>query len=89
MPDLSDLPKKPRVRIRVSNKNLAQLKRVMTQLQKKCKIQESVITRVDGLSKDKVRDNKINIGNVNNVGYQFNLIEEYLNNNKIRLMKIL
>ena len=37
--------------------------------------------KVDGLSKDKVRDNKINIGNVNNVGYQFSLIEEYLNNN--------
>ena len=36
---------------------------------------------MDGLSKDKVRDNKINIGNVNNVGYQFSLIEEYLNNN--------
>ena len=81
LPDLSDLPKKPRVRIRVSNTKPAQLKRVMTQLQKKAKIQESVVTRVDGLSKDKVRDNKINIGNVNNVGYQFSLIEEYLNNN--------
>ena len=81
LPDLSDLPKKPRVRIRVSNTKPAQLKRVMTQIQKKCKVQESVITRVDGLSKDKVRDNKINIGNVNNIGYQFSLIEEYLNNN--------
>ena len=81
LPDLSDLPKKPRVRIRVSNTKPAQLKRVLTQLQKKAKIQESVVTRVDGLSKDKVRDNKINIGNVNNVGYQFSLIEEYLNNN--------
>ena len=81
LPELSDLPKKPRVRIRVSNTKPAQLKRVLTQLRKKAKIQESVITRVDGLSKDKVRDNKINIGNVNNVGYQFSLIEEYLNNN--------
>ena len=81
LPDLSDLPKKPRVRIRVSNTKPAQLKRALTQLQKKAKIQESVVTRVDGLNKEKVRDNKINIGNVNNVGYQFNLIEEYLNNN--------
>ena len=31
--------------------------------------------------KIKFRDNKINIGNVNNIGYQFSLIEEYLNNN--------
>jgi DNA repair exonuclease SbcCD nuclease subunit len=81
LPDLSDLPKKPRVRIRVSNTKPAQLKRVMTQIRKVAKIQESVVTRVDGLSKDKVRDNKINIGNVNNIGYQFSLIEEYLNNN--------
>ena len=81
LPDLSDLPKKPRVRIRVSNTKPAQLKRALTQIRKVAKIQESVVTRVDGLSKDKVRDNKINIGNVNNIGYQFSLIEEYLNNN--------
>ena len=81
LPDISNLSKKPRVRIRVSNTKPAQLKRALTKLQKVAKIQESVVTRVDGLSKDKVRDNKINIGNVNNVGYQFSLIEEYLNNN--------
>ena len=66
MPDLSDLPKKPRVRIRVSNTKPAQLKRLMTKVQKMAKIQESVITRVDGLSTEKVRDKKINIGDVNN-----------------------
>ena len=39
LPELPKFPKKPRVRIRVSNTKPAQLKRVMTQLQKKAKIQ--------------------------------------------------
>jgi len=83
LPDLSDLPNKPRVRVRVSNTKPAQLKRLMTKVQKMAKIQESVITRVDGLSTDKIRDNKVNIGDVSNVGYQFDLISEYLKNNYI------
>lgn len=81
LPELPNLPKKPRVRIRVSNTKPAQLKRVLTKLQKLANIQESVVTRVDGLNKEKVRDNKINIGDVNNVDYQYKLIEDYLNNN--------
>jgi hypothetical protein len=55
----------------------------MTQLQKKAKIQESVITRVDGLSTEKIRDKKINIGDVNNPDYQYDLVSEYLKNNYI------
>ena len=81
LPDLSDLPKKPRVRVRVSNTKPSELKKLMTKVQKMCKIQESVITKVDGLSTEKIRDKKINIGDVNNPDYQFSLIEEYLNNN--------
>ena len=83
LPDLSDLPNKPRIRVRVSNTKPAQLKRLMTKVQKMAKIQESVITRVDGLSTDKIRDNKINIGDVNNPDYQYDLISEYLKNNYI------
>ena len=83
LPDLSDLPNKPRVRVRVSNTKPAQLKRLMTKVQKMAKIQESVITRVDGLSTEKIRDNKINIGDVNSVDYQYKLISEYLKNNYI------
>jgi len=83
LPDLSDLPNKPRVRVRVSNTKPAQLKRLMTKVQKMAKIQESVITRVDGLSTEKIRDKKINIGDVNNVDYQYDLVSEYLKNNYI------
>ena len=83
LPELPDFPAKPRVRIRVSNTKPSQLKKLMTQLQKKAKIQESVITRVDGLSTEKIRDKKINIGDVNNPDYQYDLVSEYLKNNYI------
>ena len=53
----------------------------MAKVHKMGKVQESVISRVDGLSTEKVRNNKINIGDVNSVDYQLKLISEYLNNN--------
>ena len=81
LPDLSDLPLKPRVRVRVQNTTPSQLKKLMTKVQKMAKIQESVITKVDGLSKDKIRDKKINVGDVNNPDYQYELVSEYLKNN--------
>ncbi len=83
LPELPDFPAKPRVRVRVSNTKPSQLKKLMTQLQKKAKIQESVITKVDGLSTEKIRDKKINIGDVNNPDYQYDLVSEYLKNNYI------
>ncbi len=81
LPDLSDLPKKPRLRVRVSNTKPSELKKLMAKVHKMGKVQESVISRVDGLSTEKIRDNKINIGDVNNVDYQLKLISDYLNNN--------
>ena len=81
LPDLSDLPKKPRLRVRVSNTKPSELKKLMAKVHKMGKVQESVISRVDGLSTDKIRNNKINIGDVNSVDYQLELIKEYLNNN--------
>ena len=83
LPDLSDLPLKPRLRVRVSNTKPSQLKKLMTKVQKMAKIQETVISRVDGLSTDKIRDIKINIGDVNNLDYQYELISDYLKNNYI------
>tara|TARA_B100000575_G_scaffold290855_1_gene295403 strand:+ start:205 stop:3363 length:3159 start_codon:yes stop_codon:yes gene_type:complete len=81
LPDLSDLPLKPRARVRVENTTPSQLKKLMTKVQKMANIQESVITKVDGLSKDKIRDKKINVGDVNNPDYQYELVSEYLKNN--------
>ena len=81
LPDLSDLPNKPRLRVRVSNTKPSELKKLMTKIQRMAKVQESVISRVDGLSTEKIRNNKINIGDVNSVDYQLKLISEYLNNN--------
>ena len=81
LPELPNLPNKPRVRIRVSNTKPAQLKRLLAKLHKMTNIQESVVTRVDGLSTETIRDKKINLGDINSVGYQYKLISEYLSNN--------
>ena len=81
LPDLSDLPNKPRLRVRVSNTKPSELKKLMAKIHKMGKVQEAVISRVDGLSTEKIRNNKINIGDVNSVDYQLKLISEYLNNN--------
>ena len=83
LPELPNLPNKPRVRIRVSNTKPAQLKRLLAKLHKMTNIQESVVTRVDGLSTEKIRDKKVNIGDINSVDYQYKLISEYLSNNYI------
>tara|TARA_R100001463_G_scaffold41335_3_gene87220 strand:+ start:3344 stop:6505 length:3162 start_codon:yes stop_codon:yes gene_type:complete len=83
LPKLPDFPAKPRIRVRVSNTKPSQLKKLMVELQKTANIQESVITKVDGLSTDKIRDKKINIGDVNNPDYQYDLVSEYLKNNYI------
>ena len=50
----------------------------MTKIQKMAKVQESVISRVDGLSTEKIQNNKINIGDVNSVDYQLQLIVNIL-----------
>ena len=83
LPDLSDLPMKPRLRVRVENTKPSQLKKLMVKVQKMANIQESVISKVNGLGDDKVRNNKINVGDVNNPDYQYDLISEYLKNNYV------
>ena len=79
--DLSDLPKKARLRVKVSNTTAAELKKCLAVIQHNHGIKEIVVHRTDAL-KDKVRDgNKLDLGDVNNADFQYEMIEEYLNNN--------
>jgi len=79
--DLHDLPKKARLRVRVSNTSGTQLKKCLAVIQHKHGIQEVVVNRTDILT-DRVRDgNKLDLGDVNNPDFQYEMIEEYLNNN--------
>ena len=79
--DLNDLPKKARLRVKVANTTGAELKKCLAVIQHKHGIKEVVVHRTDIL-KDKVRDgNKLDLGDVNNPDFQYEMIEEYLNNN--------
>ena len=82
LPDISNLPKKSRIRMRVSNTLAAEVKRLSTIVRQKYpKTQEITITRIDPLSgTDRIRGNKLDIGDVTDSDYQYELIEEYLNN---------
>ena len=80
VPDVTDMPLKPRLRVRVSNTDPTQIKRTLTQIKKKYKVEEFTVTRMDTLSKQKTGnfDDSLAIGNVRDVEYQNELIKDYL-----------
>ena len=80
VPSVTNMPKKPRLRVRVSNTEPSQIKRALTEIKKKYKVQEFTVTRMDTLSKQKTGnfDDRLAIGNVRDVEFQNELIKDYL-----------
>jgi len=80
VPNVTDMPSKPRLRVRISNTDPSQIKKALTQIKKKYKVQEFTVTRMDTLSKQKTGnfDDKLAIGNVRDVEFQNELIKDYL-----------
>jgi len=80
VPDVSDMPKKPRLRVRISNTDPSQIKRALTEIKKKYQVEEFTVTRMDTISKQKQGnfDDKLAIGNVRDVEFQNELIKDYL-----------
>lgn len=80
VPDVSNMPKKPRLRVRISNTDPSQIKRAITEIKKKYKVQEFTVTRMDTLSRKKIGDFDTNlaIGNIRDVEFQNELITDYL-----------
>ena len=80
VPDVDDMPKKPRLRVRISNTDPSQIKRALTEIKKKYKVQEFTVTRMDTLTKQKIGDfdTNLTIGNVRDVELQNELIKGYL-----------
>jgi DNA repair exonuclease SbcCD ATPase subunit len=80
VPVVTNMPKKPRLRVRISNTDPSQIKRVLTDIKKKYKVEEFTVTRMDTLSKRKTGDydDKLAIGNVKDVEFQNELIRDYL-----------
>ena len=80
VPTVTNMPKKPRLRVRVSNTDPSQIKKALTKIKKQYKVQEFTVTLMDTLSKQKTGnfDDKLAIGNVRDVEFQNELIKDYL-----------
>jgi len=80
VPTVTNMPRKPRLRVRVSNTDPSRIKKVLTDIKKKYKVQEFTVTRMDTLSKQKTGnfDDRLAIGNVRDVEFQNKLIKDYL-----------
>jgi DNA repair exonuclease SbcCD ATPase subunit/DNA repair exonuclease SbcCD nuclease subunit len=80
VPQVTDMPAKPRLRVRITNTESTQIKRALTEIKKKYKVEEFTVTRMDTISKQKQGnyDDKLAIGNVRDIEFQNELIREYL-----------
>ena len=80
VPNVSNMPAKPRLRVRISNTEPSQIKRALTQIKKKYQVEEFTVTRMDTISKQKQGnfDDKLAIGNVRDIEFQNQLIKDYL-----------
>ena len=83
VPDVDDMPQKARLRVRVSNTDSVQLKRALTKIQTIYGIKEIVVNRTDRLT-ERMRDGQmVDVGDMTNPDYQYDLIEDYLKRNHI------
>jgi DNA repair exonuclease SbcCD ATPase subunit len=80
VPMVDDMPKKARLRVRISNTDSSMIKKVTSKIHKTYGIKEISINRTDTLSQSKTGDrlNKINVGDVRNTDYQYTLMDDYL-----------
>ena len=84
VPDCPDIPKKARLRVRVSNTSATELKKALAVIHNKYGIEEMSVTRTDSLyNNDRVRNKTISIGDISNTDVQYQLIVDYLNANHI------
>ena len=84
VPDVNDMPSKARLRVRVANTSATELKKALAVIHDKYGVVEMSVTRTDTIyNNDRVRNDKISVGDINSTDVQFDLIREYLSNNHI------
>lgn len=82
--DISDIPKKARIRAKCFESIPSQVKNVINEISNKCEIIESTFIRTDEYSNETIKDGKsLDIHNIFNVDYQNSLIEESLKHKKV------
>ena len=80
VPIVTDMPKKPRLRVRLSNTDSADTKKVMAEIKMRYGVEDFTIIRTDSLSKSKTgnRLNKLDFEDISDINYQNSLINEYI-----------
>ena len=80
VPVVTDMPKNPRLRVRISNTDTADTKRVMTEIKMKYGVDDFTIIRTDSLSKLKTgnRNTKLDFEDITDINYQNSLIADYI-----------
>ena len=80
VPDVKGMPKKARLRVRVSNTNGIELKKALAIIHHRYGIKDVTITKVDRRDVGSSNSEMV-IGDVNDTDYQYELIEDYLKRN--------
>lgn len=80
VPNVKDMPKNPRLRIKVANTDMADIKKVLTKIRKKYNVDEFTVIRTDTLSKQKRDTNgqDIKYTGIQDIEHQNNLIKDYV-----------
>jgi len=82
LPDITNIPKYPRVRIRTENTTQAGLKKVIAQIKRKCKTSDIVTIKKDNISNTgENRKARSLTKDTRDVNYQNRLIDDYLTRN--------
>ena len=81
VPKVDDMPKKARLRLRVSDTTPSDLKKALTYIHSEYGVHEITINKVGGITTEKVRGQTIEVGDIGDTDYQFSLISEYLEQN--------
>lgn len=80
VPVVNDMPKHARLRVRLSNTDTADTKKVLTQIKMQYGIEDFTLIRTDSLSKLKTgnRQNKLDFEDITDVNHQNSLIHDYV-----------
>ena len=80
VPIVTDMPKYPRLRVRLSNTDTADTKKVMTEIKMRYGVEDFTIIRTDSFNKQKTgnRLNKLDFEDITDVNYQNTLVRDYI-----------
>ena len=80
VPDVTDLPKFPRLRVRISDTDAVDTKRAITEIKVKYGVDDFTTIRTDSLAKKKTgdRDNQLELEDITDINYQNSLITDYI-----------